>query len=124
MGGVNDFLAVRPKTWKFKHFSFTTSVGDTTTKEKLVERLLEGSDNIFTEFVIVGLEDSLETICAEVERLVNIKDLSDLQHTDLNELYHDGKATIRVLKFYTTGYYNEESQLMNKAWDKMMDQVF
>ena len=96
----------------------------TNAKEKLVERLLEGSDDIFTEFVIVGLEDSLETICAEVERLVNIKDLSDLQHTDLNELYHDGKATIRVLKFYTTGYYNEESQLMNKAWDKMMDQVF
>ena len=96
----------------------------TTLKEKLVKRLLEGSDDIFTEFVIVGLEDSLETICAEVERLVNIKDLSDIQHTDLNELYHDGKATIRVLKFYTTGYYNEESQLMNKAWDKMMDQVF
>ena len=96
----------------------------TTTKEKLVERLLEGSDDIFTEFVIVGLEDSLETICAEVERLVNIKDLSDLQHTDLNELYHDGKATIRVLKFYTTGYYNEQTQLMNKAWDKMLDQVF
>ena len=96
----------------------------TTLKEKLVKRLLDGNDDIFTEFVIVGLEDSLETICAEVERLVNIKDLSDLQHTDLNELYHDGKATIRVLKFYTTGYYNEESQLMNKAWDKMMDQVF
>ena len=96
----------------------------TTAKEKLVKRLLEGNDDIFTEFVIVGLEDSLETICAEVERLINIKDLSDLQHTDLNELYHDGKATIRVLKFYTTGYYNEESQLMNKAWDKMMDQVF
>jgi hypothetical protein len=96
----------------------------TNAKEKLVKRLLEGSDNIFTEFVIVGLEDSLETICAEVERLVNIKDLSDLQHTDLNELYHDGKATIRVLKYYTAGYYNEQSQLMNKAWDKMMDQVF
>ena len=96
----------------------------TTLKEKLVKRLLEGSDDIFTEFVIVGLEDSLETICAEVERLVNIKDLSDLQHTDLNELYHDGKATIRVLKYYTAYYYNEQSQLMNKAWDKMMDQVF
>ena len=96
----------------------------TNAKEKLVKRLLEGSDDIFTEFVIVGLEDSLETICAEVERLVNIKDLSDLQHTDLNELYHDGKATIRVLKYYTSGYYNEQSQLMNKAWDKMMDQVF
>ena len=96
----------------------------TNAKDKLVKRLLEGSDDIFTDFVVVGLEDSLETICAEVERLINIKDLSDLQHTDLNELYHDGKATIRVLKFYTTGYYNEESQLMNKAWDKMMDQVF
>jgi hypothetical protein len=96
----------------------------TNAKEKLVERLLEGSDNILTEFVIVGLEDSLETICAEVERLVNIKDLSDIQHTDLNELCHDGKATIRVLKYYTSGYYNEQSQLMNKAWDKMMDQVF
>jgi hypothetical protein len=96
----------------------------TNAKEKLVKRLLEGSDNIFTEFVIVGLEDSLETICAEVERLVNIKDLSDLQHTDLNELYHDGKATIRVLKYYTANYYNEQHQLMNKAWDKMMDQVF
>jgi len=96
----------------------------TNVKEKLVKRLLEGSDDICTDFVVVGLEDSLETICAEVERLVNTKDLSDLQHTDLNELYHDGKATIRVLKFYTVGYYNEESQLMNKAWDKMMDQVF
>jgi hypothetical protein len=96
----------------------------TNAKEKLVKRLLEGSDDIFTEFVIVGLEDSLETICAEVERLVNIKDLSDLQHTDLNELYHDGKATIRVLKYYTANYYNEQHQLMNKAWDKMMDQVF
>jgi hypothetical protein len=96
----------------------------TTLKEKLVKRLLEGSDDIFTEFVIVGLEDSLETICAEVERLVNIKDLSDIQHTDLNELYHDGKATIRVLKYYTSGYYTEQHQLMSKAWDKMMDQVF
>ena len=96
----------------------------TTAKEKLVERLLEGNDDIFTEFVTVGLEDSLETICAEVERLVNIKDLSDIQHTDLNELYHDGKATIRVLKYFTANYYIEQSQLMNKAWDKMMDQVF
>jgi len=96
----------------------------TTLKEKLVKRLLDGNDDIFTEFVIVGLEDSLETICAEVERLVNIKDLSDLQHTDLNELYHDGKATIRVLKYFTVGYYNEQSDLMNKAWDKLMEKVF
>ena len=96
----------------------------TTLKEKLVKRLLDGNDDIFTEFVIVGLEDSLETICAEVERLLEVEKLSDIQHTDLNELYHDGKATIRVLKYYTADYYNEQSQLMNKAWDKMMDQVF
>jgi hypothetical protein len=96
----------------------------TTLKEKLVKRLLEGSDDIFTEFVIVGLEDSLETICAEVERLVNIKDLSDIQHTDLNELYHDGKATIRVLKYYTAGYYTEQNQLMTRALDKLFEMVF
>ena len=96
----------------------------TDAKDKLVKRLLEGSDDIFTDFVVVGLEDSLESICTEVERLVNIKDLSDIQHTDLNELCHDGKATIRVLKYYTADYYNEQHQLMSKAWDKMMDQVF
>ena len=96
----------------------------TTLKEKLVMRLLEGSDDIFTEFVIVGLEDSLEAICAEVERLVNIKDLSDIQHTDLNELYHDGKATIRVLKYYTADYYTEQHQLMSKAWNKLCEMVF
>ena len=96
----------------------------TTAKEKLVARLLEGSDDIFTDFVVVGLEDSLETIYAEVERLLNIKNLSDVQHTDLNELYHDGKATIRVLKYYTTNYYTEQAQLMNKAWDKLLEKVF
>ena len=87
----------------------------TTLKEKLVARLFEGNDDIFTEFVIVGLEDSLETICNEVERLLKIENLSPIQQTDLNELYHDGKATIRVLKYYTTNYYTEQSQLMNKA---------
>jgi hypothetical protein len=96
----------------------------TTAKEKLVARLLEGSDDIFTDFVVVGLEDSLETIYAEVARLLNIKNLSDIQHTDLNELYHDGKATIRVLKYYTTNYYTEQTQLMNKAWDKLLGDVF
>ena len=96
----------------------------TNAKEKLVKRLLDGSDDIFTDFVVVGLEDSLETICTAVERLLEVEKLSDIQHTDLNELYHDGKATIRVLKYYTADYYNEQSQLMNKAWDKMLDQVF
>ena len=96
----------------------------TTLKEKLVKRLLEGDDDIFTEFVIVGLEDSLETICAAVERLLEVENLSDIQHTDLNMLCHDGKATIRVLKYYTAGYYNEESQLMDKALGKLFEMVF
>ena len=96
----------------------------TNVKEKLVARLLDGSDDIFTEFVVVGLEDSLETICAEVERLLKIENLSPIQQTDLNELYHDGKATIRVLQYYTTNYYTERSQLMNKAWDKLLGDLF
>ena len=96
----------------------------TNAKEKLVARLLEGSHDIFTEFVVVGLEDSLDTIMTEVERLMQIKNLSDAQHTDLNELYHDGKATIRVLKYYTANYYTEQTQLMNKVWDKLLGEVF
>jgi len=96
----------------------------TTAKEKLVARLLEGSDNIFTEFVVVGLEDSLETICNEVDRLLKIENLSPLQQTDLNELYHDGKATIRVLQCYTTNYYTEQSQLINKTLDKLLWDLF
>jgi len=96
----------------------------TNAKEKLVARLLEGSDDIFTDFIVVGLEDSLESIYAEVTRLLNIKNLSDIQQTDLNDLYHDGKATIRVLKYYTTNYYTEQTQLMNKAWDKLLGDVF
>jgi len=96
----------------------------TTAKEKLVARLLEGSDDIFTEFVVVGLEDSLETICKEVDRLLKIENLSPLQQTDLNELYHDGKATIRVLQYYTTNYYTEQSQLINKTLDKLLWDLF
>ena len=93
-------------------------------KEKLVARLLEGGEDIITEFVIVGLEDSLDTIMTEVNRLMQIKNLSDVQHTDLNELYHDGKAHIRVLKYYTVNYYTEQTQLMNKVWDRLLGEVF
>ena len=95
----------------------------TKAKEKLVARLLEGSNDIFTEFVVVGLEDSLNTIIVEVGGLMQVKNLSDLQQTDLNELYHDGKAHIRVLKYYTTNYYTEQTQLMNKVWDRLLGEV-
>jgi hypothetical protein len=92
--------------------------------EKLVTRLLGGSDDIFTEFVVVGLEDSLETICNEVERLLKIENLSPIQQTDLNELCQDGKATIRVLQYYTHNYYYDQGRLMGKAEDKLMEYVF
>jgi len=91
----------------------------TTAKERLVKRLLEGNDDIFTEFVIVGLECSLGDIITEVERLLDIKNLSDAQHTDLNEMYYDSMAIIRVLRYHTRSYYTEETQFLNKAWTKL-----
>ena len=94
------------------------------TKERLVKRLLEGNDNIFDEFVVVGLEDSLETVCNSVERLIVQKNLEDFEHTDLTELYYDGLAIIRTLKYYTGCSYTEEVQLMNKAWGKLLSGVF
>ena len=96
----------------------------TTAKERLVKRMLEGSHDIFEDFIIVGLEDSLETICNEVERLLKIKKLNDGQWTDLNELHHDGMATIRVLKYHSTNYYFGQTELMNRAWDKLRDIIF
>ena len=94
------------------------------TKERLVKRLLEGNDNLFDEFVVVGLEDSLETVCNSVERLIVQKNLEDFEHTDLTELYYDGLAIIRTLKYYTGCSYTEEVQLMNKAWGKLLSGVF
>jgi len=93
-------------------------------KEKLVKRLLEGNDNLFDEFVIVGLEDSLEIVCNNVERLIAQKNLEDFEHTDLTELYYDGLAIIRTLKYYTGCSYTEEVKLMNKAWGKLLSGVF
>lgn len=90
----------------------------TNAKEKLVKRLLEGSDDIFTEFVIVGLEDSLETITTEIERLLGIKNLSDQQWQDLTELCYDGQATVRVLRYYTAYEYSPETIIINKGIDK------
>ena len=92
--------------------------------ERLVKRLLEGNDNLFDEFVVVGLEDSLEIVCNDVERLIVQKNLEDFEHTDLTELHYDGLAIIRTLKYYTGCSYTEEVQLMNKAWGKLLSGVF
>lgn len=94
-------------------------------KEKLIKRLLEGNDDLFKEFVVVELECQIEFICKEVERLLALKNLEEFQQTDLNDLYHDGKAIIRVLHYYYTGYqYTKETQLMNRAWDKLLGDLF
>jgi DNA-binding SARP family transcriptional activator len=90
----------------------------TKAKEKLVARLLEGSDDLFTEFVIVGLEDSLDTICNEIKRLLKIKNLNDQQWQDLIELTYDGQATVRVLRYYTVYEYTPETIIINKGIDK------
>jgi hypothetical protein len=92
-----------------------------TAKEKLVKRLLEGNDDIFTEFVIVGLEDSLDTIINEIKRLLGIKNLNDQQWQDLTELCYDGMATIRVLRYYTAYEYTPETALINKGIDRQRE---
>lgn len=89
-----------------------------TAKEKLLKRLLKGSDDIFTEFVIVGLEESLDCIITEIERLLGIKNLSDQQWQDLTELCHDGQATVRVLRYHTAYTYDPQMVIINKAIDK------
>jgi hypothetical protein len=95
-----------------------------TAKEKLIERLIEGNDDIFTEFVIVGLEESLTVIINEITRLVNKPKISEIEHTDLNSLYHDGKATITVLQYYTADDYLIERKIINSAWDRLIGEVF
>ena len=93
----------------------------TNAKEKLVKRLLEGNDDIFTEFVVVGLEDTLETIITEIERLLGIKNLNDQQWQDLTELCHDGQAAIRVLHYYTAYTYDTQAVLIHKGYDKQKE---
>jgi hypothetical protein len=93
-------------------------------KEKLVERLISGNDDIFTEFVIVGLEEGLNTIVDAIVQLINRKSLSDVSREDLNELHYDGAATIRVLKYYTAGDYFEEQKIVNAAKDRLIGEVY
>ena len=95
-----------------------------TTKEKLIERLIEGNDDIFTEFVVVCLYESLNVIINEITSLVNKPKISEVEHTDLNSLYHDGKATITVLQYYTADDYPIERKIINSAWDRLIGEVF
>ena len=96
-------------------------------KEKLVSKLMKNSNDLFDQFVVVGLEDTLETIMAEVNLLNGKSKLTDAQTTDLIDLYHDGKATVRVLRYYSVSpdhKYLEEVKILNKAWDKFMQEMY
>ena len=96
-------------------------------KEKLVSKLMKNSNDLFDQFVVVGLEDTLETIIGNVSRLLEKSKLQDHQTTDLIDLYHDGKATVRVLRYYSVSpdhKYLEEVAILNRAWDKFMQEMY
>ena len=88
-------------------------------KDKLIESIVSNYD-ILDDFVVWGLEEGLSIVTDEVERLLEKPNLKQHQFDDLIELYHDGKAMIRVLYYYTGDSYNEQKVLLNKAWDRMM----
>ena len=87
----------------------------TPNKQKLIERLLSGSDDLFSSFVIAGLEESLEIICEEVKRILSMDKIPDYRMDDLIHLRADGEATIRILKYYGAGSYPVASDLMAQA---------
>ena len=86
-------------------------------KDRMIQRLLGGG---LDDFVIIGLESSLDLILESVQELLEKPRLKQHHFDDMVEYYHDGKAMVRVLHYYTGGDYNEEKVLLNMAWDRMM----
>jgi hypothetical protein len=84
-------------------------------KQKLIERLLNGGDDLFTSFVIAGLEENLEIICDEVKTILSMDRILGHRIADLIDLRADGEATIRILKYYGAGDYPVAAELMAKA---------
>jgi hypothetical protein len=84
-------------------------------KQKLIERLLNGGDDLFTSFVIAGLEENLEIICDEVQGILSMDRILGHRMADLIDLRADGEATIRILKYYGAGDYPVAAELMAKA---------
>ena len=87
----------------------------TPNKQKLIERLLNDSDDLFTSFVIAGLEENLEVIYDEVKNILSMDRIPDFRMTDLIELRADGEATIRILKYYGAGDYLVAKELIDQA---------
>jgi len=93
-----------------------------TLKEKLVERLLNGSDDFFSEFVIVGLQSDLDLIRDEINLLLTKKKLEEFQFEDFKELYQNCKAIVQILAYH--GYKGYEDQvLLDKAWEKILEKL-
>ena len=90
-------------------------------RERIIHNLLGGG---LDDFVIIGLEGSLELILKYTQDLLQKPTLQKHQFDDLIECYHDGKAMVRVLHYYTGDDYNKEKVLLNKAWDRMMGEFF
>jgi hypothetical protein len=87
----------------------------TPNKQKLIERLLSGSDDLFSGFVIAGLEESLEIICDWIKLTLSMDKIPEHLMDDLIGLRADGEATIRILKYYGAGSYPVASDLMAQA---------
>ena len=90
-------------------------------KGRIIQNWLGGG---LDDFVILGLESSLELILNSTRELLEKPHLKQYQFDGLIEHYHDGKAMIRVLHYYTGDSYNEEKVLLNMAWDRMMGEFF
>ena len=85
-------------------------------KKKLVESLVSNYD-ILDGFVVWGLEEGLSTVIYEIERLIEKKDLRDYQWQDLVDLCKDGRAFVRVLRYYTRREYEAEMTIINEGID-------
>lgn len=87
----------------------------TPNKQKLIERLINGGDDLFTSFVIAGLEENLEIIYDEVKKILSMDRIPDHRMDDLIALRADGEATILILQYYGAGEYTVAAELMAKA---------
>jgi len=90
-------------------------------RERIIQKLLGGD---LEDFIIVGLESSLELVLNSTKELLDKPNLKQYQFDNLIEHYHDGRAMIRVLHYYTGDSYNEQKILLNRAWGRMMGEFY
>lgn len=95
-----------------------------TAKEKLVDLLVnKNGGELFDQFLIVGLQNSLDTTVEMIEVLLAKPYLKEHERKDLHDLCHDGKAMLHVLRYYTPrGMYSyiEEESALNMGYQRML----